>query len=366
MGRYLPSTCLVSTGSTQVRRRSPGARERDSARRAARRPRRTATARPTSTEAQLSYAELLGSGRAHRARRTWPRGAARRPVVLWGPNTIEWVVAALAVSYAGRHPGAGQLALHRGRGRRRRRPHPRRVGGRRRRVPGAQPGGRASRRPPPRRRRRGRHHLAELLSAADGAGDATPWAARPDDVADILFTSGTTGRSKGAMSAHRQTIGVARAWAEMGGVREDDRYLVVNPFFHSFGYKIGIVVGLLTGATIYPVATFDVDATMRMIEDERITVLPGCADALPVDARPPDRSGSTCPRCGWRSRVRPSYPWCSSSGCAPPCWARDRPGGHGVRDDRGGGGHDVPRRRLGRDRRDHQRPRDPGHGDPDR
>ena len=97
----------------------------------------------------------------------------------------------------------------------------------------------------------------------------------PDDVADILFTSGTTGRSKGAMSAHRQTIGVARAWAELGGVRQDDRYLVVNPFFHSFGYKIGIVVGLLTGCTLYPVATFDVDATMQLIETERITVFPG-------------------------------------------------------------------------------------------
>ncbi len=97
----------------------------------------------------------------------------------------------------------------------------------------------------------------------------------PDDVADILFTSGTTGRSKGAMSAHRQTVGVARAWAELGGVREDDRYLVVNPFFHSFGYKIGIVVGLLTGCTLYPVATFDVEETMRLIEEERITVFPG-------------------------------------------------------------------------------------------
>jgi acyl-CoA synthetase (AMP-forming)/AMP-acid ligase II len=97
----------------------------------------------------------------------------------------------------------------------------------------------------------------------------------PDAVADILFTSGTTGRSKGAMSAHRQTIGVARAWAELGGVRQDDRYLVVNPFFHSFGYKIGIVVGLLTGCTLYPVATFDVDEAMRLVESERITVLPG-------------------------------------------------------------------------------------------
>ncbi|MFA6574872.1 MAG: AMP-binding protein, partial [Nocardioides sp.] len=97
----------------------------------------------------------------------------------------------------------------------------------------------------------------------------------PDDVADILFTSGTTGRSKGAMSAHRQTIGVAKAWAELGGVRSGDRYLVVNPFFHSFGYKVGIVVGLITGATLYPVATFDLDQTMALIESERITLLPG-------------------------------------------------------------------------------------------
>ena len=59
------------------------------------------------------------------------------------------------------------------------------------------------------------------------------------------------------------------------GLGEDDRYLVVNPFFHSFGYKIGILVGLLTGATLYPMATFDLDETMRLIEDERITVLPG-------------------------------------------------------------------------------------------
>jgi acyl-CoA synthetase (AMP-forming)/AMP-acid ligase II len=77
------------------------------------------------------------------------------------------------------------------------------------------------------------------------------------------------------MSAHRQTIGVAHAWADLGGVDAEDRYLVVNPFFHSFGYKIGIVVGLLTGATLYPVPTFDVDETMHLIEAERITVFPG-------------------------------------------------------------------------------------------
>jgi len=111
----------------------------------------------------------------------------------------------------------------------------------------------------------------ELRSQADERADAVS----ADDVADVLFTSGTTGRSKGAMSAHRQTVAVSAAWAEIGGVSSEDRYLVVNPFFHSFGYKIGIVVGLLTGATLYPVATFDVDAVMELIERERITLLPG-------------------------------------------------------------------------------------------
>jgi acyl-CoA synthetase (AMP-forming)/AMP-acid ligase II len=97
----------------------------------------------------------------------------------------------------------------------------------------------------------------------------------PDDVADILFTSGTTGRSKGACSAHRQVVSVAAAWAECGQVTEDDRYLVVNPFFHSFGYKAGIVVALLTGATVVPQAVFDVAETFRLVEAEKVTVLPG-------------------------------------------------------------------------------------------
>ncbi|SFB45958.1 Acyl-CoA synthetase (AMP-forming)/AMP-acid ligase II [Amycolatopsis marina] len=105
--------------------------------------------------------------------------------------------------------------------------------------------------------------------------DARADAVAPDDVSDILFTSGTTGRSKGAMSAHRQSIGVARAWADCGQLTAEDRYLVINPFFHSFGYKAGMLAALLSGCTILPQRTFDVDATMRVIAAERITVLPG-------------------------------------------------------------------------------------------
>ena len=100
-------------------------------------------------------------------------------------------------------------------------------------------------------------------------------AVSPDDIADILFTSGTTGVPKGAMSAHRQTVGVAEVWGRLGGVSAEDQYLVISPFFHSFGYKVGIITGLLTGATLHPVTTFDADATMQLIEQARITVIPG-------------------------------------------------------------------------------------------
>jgi HIP---CoA ligase len=116
---------------------------------------------------------------------------------------------------------------------------------------------------------------AETASRAEVSADARATAVRPDDVSDILFTSGTTGRSKGVQSAHRQVLAVARAWAECGEVSAADRYLVINPFFHSFGYKAGIAVCLLTGATMVPQAVYDVDQAMRLVAAERISVLPG-------------------------------------------------------------------------------------------
>jgi len=100
-------------------------------------------------------------------------------------------------------------------------------------------------------------------------------AVRPGDVSDIMFTSGTTGRSKGAMTSHERTLGVARAWAECTGLTARDRYLVVSPFFHTFGYKAGILACLVSGAALVPQAVFDAGAAMRLIAAERITVLPG-------------------------------------------------------------------------------------------
>ncbi|GLY24618.1 FadD3 family acyl-CoA ligase [Micromonospora sp. NBRC 101691] len=100
-------------------------------------------------------------------------------------------------------------------------------------------------------------------------------AVRPDDVADLFFTSGTTGRPRGVIGTHAQAIALYVAWSERATLRPGDRCLLVNPFFHTFGYKAGVIACLLRGATIVPQPVFDVAATLDLVERERITVLPG-------------------------------------------------------------------------------------------
>ncbi|HME18094.1 MAG TPA: 3-((3aS,4S,7aS)-7a-methyl-1,5-dioxo-octahydro-1H-inden-4-yl)propanoate--CoA ligase FadD3 [Mycobacterium sp.] len=112
-------------------------------------------------------------------------------------------------------------------------------------------------------------------SAALSAADARAAAVHPDDLSDILFTSGTTGRSKGVLCAHRQSLSGSAAWAACGKITSDDRYLCINPFFHNFGYKAGILACLQTGATLIPQLTFDPERAMRAVGEHRITVLPG-------------------------------------------------------------------------------------------
>ncbi|MGB8387854.1 FadD3 family acyl-CoA ligase [Mycobacterium sp.] len=95
------------------------------------------------------------------------------------------------------------------------------------------------------------------------------------DISDIIFTSGTTGRPKGAMMNHRQTLRMYEEWATLADLREGDRYLMINPYFHTFGLKAGLITSFLRGATMLPVAVFDVDTVVDLVDRERITMLPG-------------------------------------------------------------------------------------------
>lgn len=117
--------------------------------------------------------------------------------------------------------------------------------------------------------------IAAGAPVSDDEVDARAAAVGPEDLSDILFTSGTTGRSKGVLCAHRQSLAGPAAWAACGQMTEQDRYLCINPFFHNFGYKAGILACLQTGATLIPQLTFDPAAALRAIEEHKITVLPG-------------------------------------------------------------------------------------------
>jgi HIP---CoA ligase len=97
----------------------------------------------------------------------------------------------------------------------------------------------------------------------------------PDSLSDVLYTSGTTGRPKGVMTTHSQNLRAFECWTGVLGMRSDDRYLIVNPFFHSAGYKAGWLAALIRGATIVPHQVFDAEQILKRIASERISFLLG-------------------------------------------------------------------------------------------
>jgi acyl-CoA synthetase (AMP-forming)/AMP-acid ligase II len=106
-----------------------------------------------------------------------------------------------------------------------------------------------------------------LLRATDAIG--------PDDVSDIIFTSGTTGFPKGVMLRHGASLRGYEIFNRSPGLTESDRHLVVLPFFHCFGYKAGWMLDMMVGTTTYPLAVFDPQSVMKLIEEQRITHLDG-------------------------------------------------------------------------------------------
>lgn len=97
----------------------------------------------------------------------------------------------------------------------------------------------------------------------------------PESLSDIMFTSGTTGNPKGVQLTHGQSLRAHGGYADLLGFETGDRYLIVPPFFHTFGYKAGWMACLVHGVTIIPERTFDTDQVMATIDRERVTILYG-------------------------------------------------------------------------------------------
>ncbi len=136
---------------------------------------------------------------------------------------------------------------------------------------------------------------AVVVARGDATGRATDWpgflaratpeardevdrrraALGPDDPSDILFTSGTTGLPKGVVMTHGRTLRVATDWVAMTGLTAGDVYLMVNPYFHMFGLKAGILASVDSGATMLPEPVFDVERVLSRVAAEHVTVLPG-------------------------------------------------------------------------------------------
>lgn len=100
-------------------------------------------------------------------------------------------------------------------------------------------------------------------------------AVAPDSVMDIMFTSGTTGKPKGVITHHEQNLKVVAEWCDRMALSSRDNYLIANPFFHAFGYKVGWLGGLLSGCTILPHAIFDAAGIIARIAEHQVSVLPG-------------------------------------------------------------------------------------------
>ncbi|WP_255326559.1 FadD3 family acyl-CoA ligase [Sphingobium sp. EM0848] len=117
--------------------------------------------------------------------------------------------------------------------------------------------------------------LAQGKGSDDPAVDEAYARLSGDDISDIIFTSGTTGRPKGALATHAQVVQTFGDWSVRVDLHEGDNYLIVNPFFHTFGYKAGWVTCFTRGATIVPMAMFDGAEMVRQIEQNRINFIPG-------------------------------------------------------------------------------------------
>jgi long-chain acyl-CoA synthetase len=100
-------------------------------------------------------------------------------------------------------------------------------------------------------------------------------ATSPEDTAVILYTSGTTGKPKGAELTHLNMLLNARLSETMYPKADHDVHLITLPLFHSFGQTVQMNAGIYNRATLVLLPRFSPDAALRMMDEENITIFAG-------------------------------------------------------------------------------------------
>ncbi|MGQ0553419.1 MAG: AMP-binding protein [Planctomycetota bacterium] len=97
----------------------------------------------------------------------------------------------------------------------------------------------------------------------------------PGDLVNIQYTSGTTGLPKGVMLSHRNVLGSGRALGALLRTTPADRLAMIVPLFHCFGCVVCVLGAATHGATLVCLPGFEPGAALRLIEEERCTLVHG-------------------------------------------------------------------------------------------
>ncbi len=123
--------------------------------------------------------------------------------------------------------------------------------------------------------------------AAGGPGSAPPPPDDPEAVAACLYTSGTTGRPKGALLTHRNLLANVASFRAVCPVTERDVFLTVLPLAHAFGATVMMLYPLSGGAMVVLEPRFVPDAILKVVAEARVTIFSGVPPMFAVWADMP-------------------------------------------------------------------------------